>query len=86
MKKRTSSRVSKTDLKALHNMKDHQIKLSKEHPELDLKHLARARAQRVKTRSTERIYSASDRRRRRGVVQVPRTRLSDSHECSFTCI
>jgi uncharacterized protein (DUF4415 family) len=42
MKKRTSSRVSKTDWKALRSMKDQQIKLSNEHPELDLKHIARA--------------------------------------------
>jgi uncharacterized protein (DUF4415 family) len=41
MKKRTSSKVSKTDWKRLQAMKDHQIKLSKEHPELDLKHVAR---------------------------------------------
>jgi len=42
MKKRTSSRASKTDWKGLRAMKDHQIKLSKEHPELALKHVARA--------------------------------------------
>lgn len=30
-----------TDWKQLRAMKDHQIKLSKEHPELDLKHVAR---------------------------------------------
>jgi uncharacterized protein (DUF4415 family) len=42
MKKRTSSKVSRTDWKRLHAMKEHQIKLSKEHPELDLKHVARA--------------------------------------------
>jgi uncharacterized protein (DUF4415 family) len=41
MKKRTSSRVSKTDWKALRAMKEHQIKLSKAHPEIDLKHVAR---------------------------------------------
>jgi len=41
MKKRTSSKVSKTDWKQLRAMKDHQIKLSKEHPELDIKHVAR---------------------------------------------
>ena len=42
MKKRTSSEVSKTNWKALRAMKEHQIKLSKEHPELDVKHIARA--------------------------------------------
>ena len=41
MKKRTSSKVSKTDWQRLQAMKDYQIKLSKEHPELDLKHVAR---------------------------------------------
>jgi uncharacterized protein (DUF4415 family) len=41
MKKRTSSKVSKTDWKQLRTMKDHQIKLSKAHPKLDLKHVAR---------------------------------------------
>jgi uncharacterized protein (DUF4415 family) len=42
MKKRTSSKVSKTDWQELRAMKTSQIKLSKEHPELDLKHVARA--------------------------------------------
>jgi len=42
MKKRISSKVSKTDWKALRKMKEHQIKLSNEHPELDLNHIARA--------------------------------------------
>jgi len=41
MKKRTSSKTSKTDWKRLRAMKGHEIKLSKEHPELDLKHVVR---------------------------------------------
>jgi len=41
MKKHTSSKVSKTDWKKLRAMKDHQIKVSKEHPELNLKHVVR---------------------------------------------
>ena len=41
MKKRTSSKTSKTDWKRLRAIKDHQITLSKEHPELDLKHVVR---------------------------------------------
>ena len=41
MKKRTSSKVSKTDWKRLRAMKEHQIKLSKEHPQLDITHVAR---------------------------------------------
>ena len=41
MKKHTSSKVSKTDWQRLRAMTEHQIKLSKEHPEFDLKHVAR---------------------------------------------
>ncbi len=41
MKKRASSKVSKTDWKRLRAMKEHQIKLSKEHPQLDITHVAR---------------------------------------------
>jgi len=41
MKKRTSSKVSKTDWKRLRAMKEHQISLSKEHPQLDITHVAR---------------------------------------------
>ncbi len=41
MKKRISSNASKTDWKRVRSMKDSDIKLSREHPELDLKHVAR---------------------------------------------
>jgi hypothetical protein len=41
MKKRSSSKASKTDWKRLRAMKDDRIKLSEEHPELDLEHVAR---------------------------------------------
>ena len=41
MKKRISSKVSKTDWKALRALKEHQIKLSKAHSEIDLKHEVR---------------------------------------------
>ena len=41
MKKSSSSRISKTDWKRVKAMKDRDIKLTLEHPELDLKHIAR---------------------------------------------
>ncbi len=41
MKKSSSSRISKTDWKRVKAMKDRDIKLTPEHPELDLKHIAR---------------------------------------------
>ena len=41
MKKSSSARISKTDWKRVKAMKDRDIKLTPEHPELDLKHIAR---------------------------------------------
>ncbi len=41
MKKSSSSRISKTDWKRVKAMKDRDIRLMPEHPELDLKHIAR---------------------------------------------
>ncbi|MCC6209569.1 MAG: BrnA antitoxin family protein [Burkholderiales bacterium] len=41
MKKSSSSRISKTDWKRVKSMKDHDIKITPEHPELDIKHIAR---------------------------------------------
>ena len=41
MKKSSSSRTSKTDWKHVRAMKDRDIKLTPEHPELDIKHIAR---------------------------------------------
>ncbi len=41
MKKSSSSRISKTDWKRVKAMKDRDIRLTPEHPELDLKHIAR---------------------------------------------
>lgn len=41
MKKSSSSRVSSTDWKRVRATKDRDIKLSAEHPELDLGHIAR---------------------------------------------
>ena len=41
MKKSSSSKVSKTDWKRVKAMKNRDIKLTPEHPELDLKHIAR---------------------------------------------
>ena len=41
MKKRSSSRTSRTDWRRVRAMKDEDIKLTKEHPELDLKHVVR---------------------------------------------
>ena len=41
MKKSSSSRISKTDWKRVKAMKNRDIKLTPEHPELDLKHIAR---------------------------------------------
>ena len=41
MKKSSSSGVSRTDWKRVRAMKDRDIKLTAEHPELDLKHIAR---------------------------------------------
>ena len=41
MKKRISSKASRTDWKRVRAMRDSDIKLSREHPELDIKHVAR---------------------------------------------
>ena len=41
MKKSSSSKISKTDWKRVKAMKNRDIKLTPEHPELDLKHIAR---------------------------------------------
>jgi uncharacterized protein (DUF4415 family) len=41
MKKRPSSRASKTDWKRIRAMKDKDIKLTPEHPELDVRHIVR---------------------------------------------
>ena len=41
MKKYSSSRISKTDWPRVRAMKYRDIKLTREHPELDLKHIAR---------------------------------------------
>lgn len=41
MKKRPSSRASKTDWKRVRAMKDKDIKVSGEHPEADMRHIAR---------------------------------------------
>jgi len=41
MKKSFSSKVSKTDWKRVTSMKDRDVKLIPEHPELDIKHIAR---------------------------------------------
>lgn len=41
MKKSFSSKVSKTDWKRVTSMKDRDVKLTLEHPELDIKHIAR---------------------------------------------
>jgi hypothetical protein len=73
MKKRTSSKVSKTDWKRLHAMKEHQIKLSKEHPELDLKHVARTIVRKgLRPVPPKTSLALPGRRGRSGVVQSPR--------------
>jgi uncharacterized protein (DUF4415 family) len=41
MKKRSSSRISKTDLPRVRAMSARNIKVSAEHPEADLKHIVR---------------------------------------------
>lgn len=41
MKKYSSLRTSKTDFQRVRAMKDRDIKLSSEHPELDVKHMGR---------------------------------------------
>ena len=41
MKKASSSRTSRTDWKRIKSMKDRDIKLTPEHPELDIRHIAR---------------------------------------------
>jgi uncharacterized protein (DUF4415 family) len=41
MKKRSSSRVSKTDWKRVRAMKDKDIVLTPEHPEVDVRHIVR---------------------------------------------
>ena len=41
MKKPSSSRTSKTDLRRVRALKDRQIKVSAEHPEADVRHIVR---------------------------------------------
>jgi len=41
MKKRSSSRTSKTDLPRVRALKGRQIKVSDEHPEADVRHIVR---------------------------------------------
>lgn len=41
MKKSSSSRTSRTDWKRVRSMKQRDIKVTDEHPELDVKHIAR---------------------------------------------
>lgn len=41
MKKSSSSRTSRTDWKRVKSMKDRDIKVTPEHPELDVNHIAR---------------------------------------------
>jgi uncharacterized protein (DUF4415 family) len=41
MKKSSSSKLSKTNLKRVRAMKDPDIKLSEDHPESELKHIAK---------------------------------------------
>ena len=41
MKKSSSSRISKTDWRRVKSMKDRDIKITPEHPELDVNHIAR---------------------------------------------
>jgi uncharacterized protein (DUF4415 family) len=41
MKKSSSSKASRTDWKRVKSMRDRDIKITPEHPELDLKHVAR---------------------------------------------
>jgi uncharacterized protein (DUF4415 family) len=41
MKKRSSSRTSKTDLRRVRALKDRQIKVSADHPEADVRHIVR---------------------------------------------
>ena len=41
MKKRSSSRASKTDWKRVRAMKDKDVKFTPEHPELDVRHVVR---------------------------------------------
>lgn len=42
MKKSSSSKASRTDWTRVRSMKDRDIKLSGEHPELDVKHIVRS--------------------------------------------
>lgn len=46
MQQKTSSKTSKTDWKRIRQMKDKDIKLAREHPEADLKHIVRGIARR----------------------------------------
>lgn len=41
MKNASSSKASKTDWRRVKSMKDRDIKITPEHPELDIKHIAR---------------------------------------------
>lgn len=41
MKKSSSSRTSKTDWKRINSMKERDIKVTAEHPELDVNHIVR---------------------------------------------
>jgi hypothetical protein len=42
MKKRSSSKASKTDWQRIRAMKDKDIKFTPEHPEVDVRHIVRA--------------------------------------------
>ena len=46
MKKSSSSRVSKTNLRHVRSLKDADIELSAEHPEADIKHIVNGLARR----------------------------------------
>lgn len=46
MKKRSSSKASKTDWKRVRALKDRDIKVSAEHPEADMRHIVRGIARR----------------------------------------
>ena len=41
MKNASSSKASKTDWKRVKSMKDRDVKITPDHPELDIKHIAR---------------------------------------------
>lgn len=41
MKQKSSSRISKTNIRRLRAMKEGDVRLTSEHPEIDLRHVAR---------------------------------------------